>query len=160
MKEIVYERLQELGIPYTVSDHPPVFTMEDMRREGLDAQGVLCKNLFVRDAKGKRHFLVVAREDTPVQLQALGETLEAGKLSFASPQRLETYLSAVSGAVSPLDILWDEAHCVTVVLDETLRDEPRLGVHPNDNTATVWLSWADLLRFVEAQGNPLLLLKP
>lgn len=158
MKETVYQQLQTLGISYTVAEHPAVFTMEDMHVQGLNAKGVLCKNLFVRDAKGKRHFLVVAREETPVQLHALGETLEAGKLSFASPQRLETYLAAVSGAVSPLDILWDEGHSVTVVLDQALQGEALLGVHPNDNTATVFLHWDDLVRFIQAQGNPLLVL--
>ena len=158
MNELVYERLTALSIPYEVTDHAPVYTMEDMDAQGLHDLGVLCKNLFVRDAKGKRHFLVVAREDTPVDLRTLGERLEAGKLSFASAQRLEKYLGVTTGAVSPFGLLHDTERAVTVVLDQSLQGEARLGIHPNDNTATVWLSWDALQKFIDAQENPLVVL--
>lgn len=155
IRETVYARLWELGIPYEVTEHDPVYTMEDMQAQGLDQHGTLCKNLFVRDAKGKRHLLIVTRQDTAVRLQTLGEQLGLGKLSFASPQRLERCLGVTTGAVSPFGLLCEGARSVEVVLDQGLEGQTRLGLHPNDNTATLWISWDSLCRFIRAQGNSL-----
>lgn len=153
MKELVYSCLDKLGIPYQVTLHDPVYTIADMEALGLDKEGLICKNLFIRDSKGKRHFLVVADENTHVNLKFLGDTLGVGKLSFASDQRLGKYLGVTVGAVSPFGLLNDSEHTVTVVLDQNLLGRERLGVHPNDNTATVWLSWRSLVYFIDAQGN-------
>ena len=73
-KQRVYDALDKLGIKYEVVEHEPVHTMEDMDRLGLPEKGTLCKNLFLRDSKGKRHFLVTADEKTKIDLKALGET--------------------------------------------------------------------------------------
>ena len=107
MKQKVYDYLNSLQIPYEVTDHAPVYTMEDMVNEGLDKLGTLCKNLFIRDAKGKKHFLVLADNDTRVDLKALGAALGAGKVSFASAERLEKYLGVTAGCVSPMGVLND-----------------------------------------------------
>lgn len=153
MREEIDRRLTQLGISYEITEHAPVYTMEDMAAQGLRELGSLCKNLFLRDAKGKRHALVIADEDTRVDLRALGEKLGWGKLSFASAQRLEQYLGVTTGAVSPFALLRESAREVTVVLDQALKGRDRLGVHPNDNTATLWLSWEGLTTFLAAQGN-------
>ena len=83
-KQRVYDALNRLGIKYEVVEYEPVHTMEDMDRLGLPQKGTLCKNLFLRDAKGKRHFLVTCDEKKKVDLKALSRTLGAGNLSFAS----------------------------------------------------------------------------
>ena len=83
-KKRVYDELDKLKIKYEVVDHEPVFTMEDMDRLGLPEKGTLCKNLFLRDAKGKRHFLITCEEEKKIDLKALGRQLGAGNLSFAS----------------------------------------------------------------------------
>lgn len=158
-KQAVLQRLDELGIPYTVTEHEAVFTIADMEAQGLLAMGQVCKNLFVRDAKGKRHVLIVAPEERTIDLKKLTETLGTTKLSFASAERLEKYLGATAGAVSPFGILNDQGKAVTVVLDAALEGAERIGVHPNDNTATVWIGWAGLKRFIEAQGNELDIVK-
>ena len=91
-KQRVYDALDKMKIKYEVVEHEPVHTMEDMDRLGLPEKGTLCKNLFLRDSNGKRHFLVTADEKTKVDLKDLGRKLGAGSLSFASEDRFEKYL--------------------------------------------------------------------
>mgnify|MGYP000397027196 CR=1 FL=1 len=82
-KQKVYDALDKLNIKYEVVEHEPVYTMEDMDRLGLPEKGTLCKNLFLRDSKGKRHFLVTCEESKKVDLKALGRQLGGGNLSFS-----------------------------------------------------------------------------
>lgn len=152
-REKVFARLEELGVSYEVTEHPAVFTIGEMDALGLTAKGEVCKNLFLRDAKGRRHFLVVVPGEARADLRALAEQLESSKLSFASAERLEKHLGLKQGEVTPLGVLNDADAAVEVVFDRGLERFPRLGVHPNDNTATVWLSLADILRVVEGNGN-------
>ncbi len=152
-REKVFARLEELGVSYEVTEHPAVFTIGEMDALGLTAKGEVCKNLFLRDAKGRRHFLVVVPGEARADLRALAAQLESSKLSFASAERLEKYLGLKQGEVTPLGVLNDADAAVEVVFDRGLERFPSLGVHPNDNTATVWLSLADILRVVEGNGN-------
>ena len=152
-REKVFARLEELGVSYEVTEHPAVVTIGEMDALGLTAKGEVCKNLFLRDAKGRRHFLVVVPGEARADLRALAAQLESSKLSFASAERLEKYLGLKQGEVTPLGVLNDADAAVEVVFDRGLERFPCLGVHPNDNTATVWLSLADILRVVEGNGN-------
>ena len=154
-KEAVYAALDELGISYELWEHPAVYTIEEMLQVGLPHPEQVVKNLFLRDAKGRRHFLVVVPGEKQVDLRALGERLGAGKLSFASEERLQKYLGLERGSVTPLGVLNDSGREVTVVLDEALRALPRVAVHPNHNTATVALALEDLVRVIQNHGNPL-----
>lgn len=158
MKQKVYDFLNSQNIKYEVTDHAPVFTMEEMQAEGLDKLGTICKNLFIRDQKGKKHFLVTADDATHINLKELGAKLEAGKVSFASAERLEKYLGVTAGCVSPLGILNDKEHAVTVVLDKKLVGLDRLGIHPNDNTSTLFLSFDSLIKAIESVGNNYIIL--
>ena len=123
-KQRVYDALNKLGIKYEVVEHEPVHTMEDMDRLGLPEKGTLCKNLFLRDAKGKRHFLITCDENAKVDLKSLGRQLGAGNLSFASEERLEKYLGLKQGSVSPfgltraIDAKPDDYLSITQVVDE------------------------------------------
>lgn len=152
-RERVCRRLRELDIGYELTEHPAVFTIEEMEGLGIAEQGAVCKNLFLRDGKGKRHFLVTLPREKKADLKSLAGQLDTGKLGFASPERLERYLGLHRGEVTPLGVLNDAGRDVEVVFDRDLEGATRLGVHPNDNTATVWLSFSGLRAFVEAQGN-------
>ena len=158
-KQLVYEYLDKQGIPYEVMEHKPVFTMEEMEEYGICEKGEVPKNLFLRDQNGKRHFLVVLQKDKKADLKALREKIGCTRLSFGSAERLQKYLGLTKGAVSPLGILNDEEQDVCVVIDKDLVGKERLGVHPNDNTATVWLSYHDLERIIKARGNDVLVIK-
>lgn len=147
-KKRVYEALDKMKIKYEVVEHEPVYTMEDMDRLGLTKKGTLCKNLFLRDSKGKRHFLVTADENTKVDLNALGKKLGAGRLSFASEERLEKYLGLKQGSVTPFGLMNDTEHQVEFFIDKSLSRCKSLGIHPLENTATVFLSYKDLDKFL------------
>lgn len=147
-KQRVYDALEQLKIKYEVVEHEPVHTMEDMDRLGLPQKGTLCKNLFLRDAKGKRHFLVTCDEKKTVDLKTLGRQLGAGNLSFASEDRLEKYLGLKQGSVSLFGLMNDTEHAVEFFIDKDLSRCKSLGIHPLENTATVFLSFKDLDKFL------------
>lgn len=156
--ERVYQWLQENGIAYQVVEHPALFTIEEMNQIGLEKHGRVCKNLFLRDEKGRRHLLVVVRQEKSVDLKSLGQQLGI-RLSFASEERLAKYLNLTKGAVTPLGILFDEARHVEVLIDEDFMGEPSVGVHPCDNAASVFLAFDDLLRLLKDHGNPVTLIR-
>ena len=147
-KQRIYDELKKMGIKYEVVEHEPVYTMEDMDRLGLPAKGTLCKNLFLRDSKGKRHFLVTCDEKKRVDLKALARQLGVSGVSFASEERLEKYLGLKQGSVTPLGLSTDTDHAVEFFIDRDLTKCKSLGVHPLENTATVFLPYKDLDKFL------------
>lgn len=149
----VFEKLEELGIEYEVINHPAVFTIEEMDNLEITKGGDVVKNLFLRDTKGKRHFLVVLDKDKKADLKNISEQIHSTKLSFASEERLEKYLQLTKGAVTPLGIINDSECAVEVIFDKDLVSKERLGVHPNDNTATIWISFQNLKKVIEHTGN-------
>ena len=151
--------LEERGIPYRMMEHEAVFTMEEMDACGISREGRVCKNLFLRNAKGKIHYLVSLPEEKQADLKALGAMLDGQRLSFASEERLQKYLGVTHGAVSPLGVLNDSSNSVIAVLDEEILSWDSVGVHPNDNTATIWLAPSDLEGLLRGSGNPLRILK-
>ena len=152
-KQEVKAFLEEKNIPFEWVEHKAVFTIEEMEELGLESMDEIAKNLFLRDQKGKRHFLVVVKGMKQVNLKELGEKLGT-KLSFASEERLEKYMGLKKGAVTPLGILNNENCAVEVYMDEDLCKLERIGVHPNDNTASVYLSPDNLLNIIREHGNP------
>lgn len=154
-KEEVRAFLEERGIPFSWVEHEAVYTIEEMEKLGLEKMDEMAKNLFLRDQKGKNHFLVVIRADKQANLKELGEKLGGVRLSFASEERLEKYLGLKKGAVTPLGILNDTACAVKVFLDKDFVEKGEMGVHPNDNTASVYLKTADLMQMIKEHGNAL-----
>ena len=153
-KKKVYEELERLGITYEVFDHPAVYTIEEMDSLPMIAdKDAIVKNLFLRDANGKRHFLVVLDKEKKADLKQLRVALNSSTLSFASEERLMKHLKLIKGAVTPFGILNNEDHKVEVVLDSSLVGRASIGVHPNDNTSTVFISYEDLSKVLRAQGN-------
>jgi Ala-tRNA(Pro) deacylase len=150
----VYEYLESLAIPYERHEHPPVFTVDQALEHWAGIDAVHCKNLFLRNKKGDRHFLVVAAHTTPIDIGALAARIGEGRLSFASAERLAAHLGLTPGAVSPFGLINDRSGSVRVLVDATLRTASRVGFHPNVNTTTVVLSFADFERFLTTRHNP------
>lgn len=150
----VYAALSDLGIAFERHDHPPVFTVDQALGHWAHIDAVHCKNLFLRNKKGDRHYLVVAGHDTAVDIAALSSLVGESRLSFASPERLAQHLGLTPGAVSPFGLINDRHAAVQVLLDERLRTAARVGFHPNVNTATIVLTFADFERFLARRGNP------
>jgi Ala-tRNA(Pro) deacylase len=152
-------RLACLGITARTVDHPPVFTVEEAARYKGNLPGAHTKNLFLRDKLGKRMWLVCVLAEQDVDLQALPPRIGAKpRLSFGSEDRMMRYLGITPGAVSPFAIINDHGGHVQVVLDRVLLEGDIVNLHPLDNAKTTAIAPADLLRFLEAERHPPLVL--
>jgi len=149
----VYEALDSLGIPYTRHEHPPVFTVEQAERHWTDISGAHCKNLFLRNKKGNRHYLVILPSVKQADLRQLNARLNEDRLSFGSAERLRKYLGLEPGSVSPFGLINDSRKAVSVIVDLDLRRAGRVNFHPNVNTVTVGIDMADFERFLAWTGN-------
>jgi Ala-tRNA(Pro) deacylase len=149
----VVARLRELAIEYTRHEHPPAATVEEAEPHWAAIDATHCKNLFLRNQKGDRHYLVVLEASKKADLRAVADQIGDGKLSFASPERLMTHLGLTPGSVSPFGLINDRLHAVRVVLDRDLKTAERLSFHPNINTVTYTVAAADFARFLAACGN-------
>ena len=145
--------LRGLGIACARHEHPPVATVEAAAEHWADIDATHCKNLFLRNQKGDRHYLLILIHSKKADLRAVADQIGDGKLSFASPDRLMTHLGLTPGSVSPFGLINDRAHTVRVVIDRDLRSVERLSFHPNINTVTFVVSAADFARFLESCGH-------
>ena len=151
----VYQVLKSLEIPFDIHRHPPVFTVEEAEEHWGEIKGTHCKNLFVRNKKGNRHYLVIMESAKRADLRELNNQLGEDRLSFASPERMKRYLGLEPGAVSPFGLIYDSGKDVQVVLDKELKNAEWVSFHPNVNTATVTLSLKDFEKYLEWCGNSL-----
>ena len=149
----VVEKLRELGIPFERHEHPPVATVEQAAEHWAGIDAAHCKNLFLRNQKGDRHYLLILEHSKKADLRAVANQIGDGKLSFGSPERLLKYLGLTPGSVSPFGLIHDSTHSVRVVVDRDLQGAERLSFHPNINTATLVVSRDDFARFLAACGN-------
>jgi Ala-tRNA(Pro) deacylase len=152
-EEAVYQRLADLWIPYERHEHPPLPTVEEAEKHWTGISATHCKNLFLRNQKGNRHYLVILPHLKNVELRVVADQIGDGKLSFASPERLAKYLGVAPGSVSPFGLINDEERAVRVVLDRDLKSADRLSFHPNINTRTLVISAADFQKFLSATGH-------
>lgn len=158
-RDNIFKRLNELQIPFKSVAHAPAFTMDEYNALGFNPNDEICKNLFLRDYKGTRHMLVVLKGSKHADLQLIRGEVDSSKLSFASDERLARFLDVKKGSVSPLGLINDTAGEVEVYFDEDLKNAPRLGFHPNDNTATVFLTFADMQKYIESTNHTVRFLK-
>lgn len=156
-KEELYKLLKELEISYNIYNHDAVYTVEEA--QSLNIPGYHCKNLFLRNRKGTKHYLVVIHEKKPVDLKVLSEKLGSTALSFASEERLYKYLGLKPGAVTPFGIINDNEKEVIVVLHEELQEKEDICFHPNANDATISVSYEDLMKFIDWNGNECMLIE-
>lgn len=157
-KQAVYAYLAGRRIPYEAAEHEAVFSMAELPSVPLLYPGANAKNLFVRDAKKERYFLITVKGDKRVDLKAFRRRYGTRALSFACADELRALLGLEPGSVTPLGVLNDTERRVHVFLDAAFLEPPaRIGVHPNDNTATVWLCTNDLIALIEEHGNALTL---
>ena len=151
-RHALFARLHELGISTTTVEHAPMFTVEQSASLRNKLPGAHTKSLFLTDKDGHR-VLVVAKDDTRVDLKALAKRLCAGRFSFAKGELLEAVLGVPAGSVTPLALINPAAADVIVVVDAALLDFAEVNCHPLVNTATTRLATRDLIRFMEACGH-------
>ena len=149
----VEEYLSNLCIPYNIYDHPPLPTIAEAVIYWESIDSTHCKNLFFRNHKGNRHYLVIIDYRQNLGIHDLEKRLKQGKLSFASESRMETYLGTKPGSVSAFGLINDKNDHVYVFLDENLKYSRNISFHPNDNTATLVISFMDFEKYLNSVGN-------
>ena len=153
-KQQTYDFLTASGVEYEVTEHEAVYNMEELDAVDLPYPGDDAKNLFVRDDKKRNYYLITVKGDKRVDLKEFRKTHETRPLRFASEDDLMAIMKLISGAVTPLGLLNDDERKVQFYIDEDfMAGSGRIGVHPNDNTATVWLQASDLIKLIEEHGN-------
>lgn len=150
-REEIVALLQEKGVGFELAEHPPVYTIEEMLALKLPHPKDIAKNLFLRDDKKQHYYLIVLREDKKADLKNLRSVLSARPLRFAAEEELEAYLGVTSGAVTPFGLLNDTEHRVKACVDKDLK-RGLVGVHPNENTATLYLQAKALVELLQEQG--------
>ena len=155
----IYKFLDTIEVSYERFDHPAVYTVSEAKKLSPEMDGASTKNLFLRDKKGIRHFLVVVPQDKQVDLKELSSILEASRLSFASPDRLKKYLGIEPGSVSILALLNDPEKTVEVFVDNELWNAEIILCHPLVNTSTLAITRDGIKQFLEKTGHNLMLVE-
>ena len=158
MKEVL-ALLDEKNIKYELVEHEEVHTIEDMKELGLLDKGYVCKNLFLRNANGKMHFVLSCHHEKEVNVQEIAKKIGSTRLSFGSEERLEKYLKLKNGYVSPFGVINDESKSVIFIFDKEIQNEQKVGFHPNTNKATIYLSFKDVKKIIEDHGNDVVFIK-
>ena len=154
-KKGIYDLLYPYNISYEVTEHKAVCNMAELSGVSFPYPESIAKNLFVCDDKKRNYYLITVKGDKRVDLKAFRRTYGTRPLSLAKEEDLKTVLGLTPGAVTPLGILNDKEHKTHFFLDEDFLTPPSIiGVHPNENTATVWLKTEDLLRMITEHTNP------
>jgi Ala-tRNA(Pro) deacylase len=149
----LYVLFEKLAIQFEYNEHPPLATIDDAIIHWKDYNSGRCKNIFFRNHKGDRHYLVILEHLRQLNIHDLEKRLGQGKLSFASDVRLKKYLGVEPGSVSPFGLINDTGNHVHLFIDEKLKESERLTFHPNVNTASLVISKADFLKFLTHTGN-------
>lgn len=151
-KTEIYQYLTENNIWYEITKHEAVYNMEELKTVELPYPEWDAKNLFVRDDKKRNYYLITVKGEKRVDLKEFRKQNGLRNLSFASEADLMEYMQLTPGSVSPLGLLNDPEHRVQFYLDAELAGN-KIGVHPNDNTATVWMETDDLIKLIQNNGN-------
>ena len=151
-KHEVYEYLKSKGIAFDIVDHPAVYNMAEVLEADLPEPETWAKNLFLRDKKKQHYYLLTLRDEMRADLKAFAEYVGATQVRFASENDLLKYLGLTTGSVSLLGILNDENKTVHVYIDSYFEGR-RISVHPNDNTASIYLNCDELVTVLKEHGN-------
>ena len=149
----LYKRLNELQISFEYHEHPLAPTIEIAMQYWKNIDATHCKNLFFRNHKGNKHYLVIFDCSKNLDIHSLEKILKQGKLSFASEQRMKKYLGLLPGSVSPFGLINDIKKEVHLFIDENLKNSKTISFHPNINTASLVITFNDFLKFIKNCGN-------
>lgn len=151
MRKPVFALLDELGFAYRVEEHEAVFTVAESSK--VLSEKVPVKTLLLREEKGERVFMVAMRGDVRLDTKNLAKELGVKKLQFVKPEQVEELVGVKPGSVSIFGLVHPGSAPLEVVLDQSLLAETEVGFHPNDNTATIFMSPADIEKVFTATGH-------
>jgi Ala-tRNA(Pro) deacylase len=149
----LYKLLSDLGIDFEYHEHPPAPTIEIAMKYWKNLDATHCKNLFFRNHKGNKHYLVILEHTMQMGIHELEKQLKQGKLSFASDARMMKYLGVTPGSVTPFGLINDLDHHVHIFLDQNLLKSKTISFHPGINTASIIVKFEDFLKFLNHTSN-------
>lgn len=149
----LYETLKELNISFEYYEHPPAPTIEEAKKYWKDLEATHCKNIFFRNHKGNRHYLVILEHTQALDIHDLEQRLKQGKLTFASPKRMMKYLGVTPGSVTPFGLVNDQENHTHIFIDENLKSSKTISFHPCINTASLVINFKDFEKFLNWSGN-------
>ncbi len=153
-KQEIYNYLKERNIWHEITEHKAVYNMAELSGIDIPYPEADAKNLFVRDDKKRNYYLITVKGNKRVDLKDFRQNNNTRALSFASENELMNIICLVPGSVTPLGLLNDKELKVTFYIDKGFMSDLHLiGVHPNDNTATIWLKVEDLIDIIKEHGN-------
>lgn len=153
-KQEIYDFIKSKNIWYEITEHKAVFNMDELSEIEIPYPEYNAKNLFVRDDKKRNYYIITIKGNKRVDLKEFRNNNGTRPLSFASEQDLMSIMNLIAGSVTPLDLLNDKDLKVTFYLDKDfLKDKQIIGVHPNENTATLWLKVTNLIDIIKEHGN-------
>ena len=153
-KEEIYSFIKSKNIWYEITEHKAVYNMEELKEIDIPYSEYDAKNLFVRDDKKRNYYLITVKGDKRIDLKDFRNQNGTRSLSFASENDLLNIMNLKAGSVTPLGLLNDKDNKVQFYIDKDfMKDKHIIGVHPNDNTATVWLKVEDLINIIKENGN-------
>ena len=153
-KQEIYDFIKSKNIWYEITEHKTVYNMEELKELDIPYPEYDAKNLFVRDDKKRNYYLITVKGDKRIDLKEFRRKNETRPLSFASENDLLDIMNLKPGSVTPLGLLNDKNNKVLFYIDKDfMKDKHIVGVHPNDNTATIWLKVEDLIEIIKDHGN-------
>ena len=153
-KQDIYDFIKSKNIWYEITEHKAVYNMEELKEVDIPYTEYEAKNLFIRDDKKRNYYLITVKGDKRIDLKDFRRKNETRPLSFASKNDLLDIMNLKLGSVTPLGLLNDKDNKVLFYIDKDfMKDKHIVGVHPNDNTATIWLKVKDLIEIIKEHGN-------
>ena len=153
-KQEIYDFIKSKNIWHEITEHKAVFNMNELSEIEVPYPEYDAKNLFVRDDKKRNYYLITVKGDKRVDLKEFRRQNNTRPLSFASEQELMSIMNLIAGSVTPLGMLNDKELKVAFYLyKDFLNGKQMIGIHPNENTATLWLKVEDLISIIKEHGN-------
>jgi Ala-tRNA(Pro) deacylase len=151
--EDICQVLDRLNLRYEMFQHPPAPNIAEAMKYWKDTKTGHCKNLFFRNHKGNKHYLVLVEHAYSLNIKDMEQRLRQGKITFASEQRLERYLGVLPGSVTPFGLIYDESNHVKLFIDVNLQKREMISFHPLVNTCSLLLRFSDFIHFLDYCGN-------
>lgn len=148
-KQEILQELDKNKIKYQVVNHPAVYTAEEADKYVKDYNFCRAKNLFLRTANKKHYYLLLIEENDRLDFKKFRDVAQTSRVSMASSDELNEKLDLTPGSVSPFGLLNNKKKDVELDIQRKILDDRYIGVHPNENTATVILKINDLISFFE-----------
>ena len=157
-KEQIYKLLDEKNLEYEITEHKAVYNMQELSEIEIPYPEQDAKNLFVRDDKKRKYYLITVKGNKRVDLKEFRKNYNTRPLSFATEDDLNSILGLIPGAVTPFGLLNDDEEKTTFCIDQDfIKGDQLIGLHPNDNTATVWIKVKDLIELFKEYNKEIMI---